>query len=140
VWSRGRRYPTARLSGASTSRIAYSTRSLRVDYRLALLDSPHSYPASQTVRDSYVIVAWTALSIRGDSRRSSRQVVTVMPAALSRRTKSVRIVVAAVVRRRPREADSDPRQDLENEDFHRSSCLRTNHCQDLDFLAISACD
>ena len=83
-----------------------------------------------------VIVAWPALSPRGDSRRSSRQVVTVMPAALSRSMRSVRIAVAGVVRRRPREADSDPRQDLENEDFRRSSCLRTNHCQDLNLLAI----
>jgi hypothetical protein len=80
-----------------------------------------------------VTVAWTALSPRGDSRRSSRQVVTVMPAALSRSMRSVRIAIAGVVRRRPREADSDPRQDLENEDFLRSSCLRTNQCQDLDF-------
>jgi hypothetical protein len=63
-----------------------------------------------------VIVAWTGLSPRGDSRRSSRQVVTVMPAALSLSMRSVRIAVAGVVRRL-READSDPRQDLENEDF-----------------------
>jgi hypothetical protein len=115
VWSRGRRYPTARLSGASTSRIAYSTRSLRIVPSSAVGFSA-LIPGFPDGEGFSVILAWTALSPRGDSRRSSRQVVTVMPAALSLSMRSVRIAVAGVVRRL-READSDPRQDLENEDF-----------------------
>jgi hypothetical protein len=115
VWSRGRRYPTARLSGASTSRIAYSTRSLRIVPSSAVGFSA-LIPGFPDGEGFSVILAWTALSPRGDSRRSSRQVVTVMPATLSRSMRSVRIAVAGVVRRL-READSDPRQDLENEDF-----------------------
>jgi hypothetical protein len=111
VWSRGRRYPTARLSGASTSRIAYSTRSLRIVPSSAVGFSA-LIPGFPDGEGFSVILAWTALSPRGDSRRSSRQVVTVMPATLSRSMRSVRIAVAGVVRRRPREADSDPRLEL----------------------------
>jgi hypothetical protein len=52
--------PYRPLSGASTSRIAYSTRSLRIEYPVALLDSAHSYPASQTVRNSPPLVESSA--------------------------------------------------------------------------------
>jgi hypothetical protein len=94
VWSRGRRYPTARLSGASTSQIAYATGGLRVEYPVALLGSPHSYPGLTDGEGFSVTVAWTALSPRGDSQRSSRQVVTVMPAALTSNTRAPTVMVA----------------------------------------------
>jgi hypothetical protein len=41
-----------------------------------------------------VTVAWTALSPRGDSQRSARQVVTVMPAALTSNTRAPTVMVA----------------------------------------------
>ena len=56
-----------------------SRRSLRVDYAANYWVLRAHAPASQAVRDYSVIVAWTALSPRGDSRVSfskRRQLLT----------------------------------------------------------------